>query len=280
MILAWLGGLAVASPLERHHYRVAVAAITEVLEVDDRPEWHARLGSAKARLGHYTDALPAFGHGEGAPWYEREGWRDHANTLRALGRCAEAARLRETFEPVVDDSAALWADIAEDWRACGERDAAFEAIAAAQVRTVDHPIAHAVLADLHRDQKHWTTAAYHLEKALLVEVPGDIRPRLSLAEHQMLTGDLDGAERELRRLVVGHMRDPRLFLARTALYLRTGRVGEAAALARRGPWKDHEDTRVVCRRLAIHEATDELQDADALRRLALARTGSVPRCPS
>lgn len=271
-------GLAVGSPLARHQYRLAVATLSAVLETDDRPLWHARLGSARARLGHHRDALTAFAAGMGSPWYERAGWRDHANVLRAVGRCSEAASLRETFEPTVSDPAALWVDIAEDWRACGDVDEAFDAVAAAQARAVDHPMVHAVLADLHRDQGHWTEATYHVEMAVQLDGSDDIRPELSWVEHQLQSGDVEEAERAAERLVVGHMRDPRLFLARTEIWLRTGRLDQAAALASRGPWSDHEDVRVLCRRRLVFDSRGEEARVADVDREGAHRLGTPLRC--
>ncbi len=281
MILLLLGwGVVAATPLERHQYRVAAATLRAVLQTDDQPVWYARLGSAEARLGHYGAALEAFALGIGSPWYERTGWRDHANVLRAVGRCAEAAELRQSFEgtPAVVDPAALWADIAEDWRACGASERALDAVAAAEARSIDHPIVQAVLSDLLRDQGHWVAAGYHAQRAVEMDTSRDIRPELSVVEHQMQSGDPAGLDKQLLRLTVGHGRDPRLFLARTEFWLRTGQLDEASALASRGPWSEHEDPRVLCRRHAVYTAGGEVEKAAEVLIFAEDRRGRALQC--
>lgn len=252
-VIVLLGASAAATPLARHQYRAAIAAIEAVLEIRDEPLWYARLGTAHARLGHYDEALTAFALGVGSPFYEREGWRDHADVLRATGQCAAAAELRASFELAAADAASLWADVAEDWLACGDHRRAWAAIASAEARRADHPVVHAVVADLLRAEGHLTEAGYHVDQALSVDAGGDIRPVLSSVAQRMRTGDLVGADNQLRTIVVGHMRDPRVFLARTELWLRTGQLAEARALAGQGPWTGHEDARVVERRAVIDE---------------------------
>ncbi|MEN0062587.1 MAG: hypothetical protein AAGA48_10590 [Myxococcota bacterium] len=283
MILVLLAmAAASATPLARHQYPAAIKAITAMLQHQDQPFWYARLGTARARLGHYSDALGAFSMGLGSPFYERQGWRDHANVLRGLGQCEEAATLRASFEATlaVPDSTLLWLDIAEDWLACGNHDRAFEAIAQAEARSEGHPDVHAVLSDVYRDQGHWVEANYHLDQALLVANPRSFRPVLSSVEHRMQVGDLVGAEEQLRFIIVGHMRDTRLFLARSAWFMLAGRFDEAQVLAERGPWADHEDVRVLCRRHAVHQGVGDVHAAAQVRRQAQQRLGYAPLCPA
>lgn len=274
-------GPALATPLDRRQYRAAIVSIEAVLQTHDEPLWYARLGTAKARLGLYDHALAAFALGFGSPFYEREGWRDHANVLRAVGRCREAADLRTGFVAVAADPGAIWLDIAEDWRACGARDRARDAVAAAEARSADPAEVHAILSDLNREEGHWGAAHHHLEEAFDSSPSVGFRPLLSAVHHRMQLGDWVGAEKALSHIVLGHMRDPRIFMARTELWLATGRIARAVRLANRGPWNEHEDPLVVCRRAEIYRmAGDPAASAHAQRQVEALRGPVARKCPS
>jgi len=61
----------------------------------DDPELHGVYGSLMTQAGWHGDAVTAFGFADGSEWYAKNGMRQHANSLRAIGHVEEAVRVRE-----------------------------------------------------------------------------------------------------------------------------------------------------------------------------------------
>ncbi|MCB9742329.1 MAG: hypothetical protein H6741_25810 [Alphaproteobacteria bacterium] len=226
LALAGSAALAFGPPLLAYrsgNVRIAAAALREALEADpDDGDLHARLGITYAMMGEYVDAAPHFTFAQGSGVYEEEGWSYHADTLRALGRGAEAAALRLERLPLLPgEKGQLDALIGatDDLRAAGELEAALEL---AELNLALHPssdLARAARLDVELDRQGpdvdallaFMDASYARStrslrvRVRLARMDGDLQGALTLMEgvprRSLIQPDIIAESAELQRLI-------------------------------------------------------------------------------
>jgi tetratricopeptide (TPR) repeat protein len=205
-----------------------------------------RLAIALGREGRYREALDAFDEAAGSPYYEAAGVGVHADVLRGVGRCGEAAELRLSAARVARDPAALYVGAIDDRVACGDLAGAEDVVWEALAATDD---AAPVLAA-------WSTvlelqgraADAEIERDLAErEAPDDPRVALERARASVSARDWFDAGQDLRPVVVelGRRRDPAAFALVQAWQVGAGQWLQAVQLCSKPTWSVHEDPLVA-----------------------------------
>jgi len=153
--------------LRRRNTQQIMKIADEKLAVDpDDPEAQALRGAAFSILGWPTEAVLSFELACGGAFYEQEGQRYHAESLRDLGYGIEAAEMRRERR-LVDSlnhhaSVGIEANIVDDLRTAGAWEAALDAADDLLATAPQHVIVHATVAELMYDLGEHDEAMFQL----------------------------------------------------------------------------------------------------------------------
>lgn len=180
--------------------RIAMEAAGRLLERDpDSADAFAVMGMSLAGMGSFADAAPCFTFALGSELLEADGLNDRADTLRALGRPAEAAALRAEALPLMGEGTLALRtglELVDDLRtagALGEALDAAEALIGAWPYSAAAHAAHAqVLIDLGRDDEADFALWLANRRASLSRQSVEAAIRLNLRH-----GDIDAAWAEV-----------------------------------------------------------------------------------
>lgn len=249
------------SPFQLGQYeRVAQSMRHALLTKPDGVVAYARLGEALSLGGHYSASLEPFRDGAGTTYYELRAIAAHADALRGLGRCDEAAELRASAaeeHPTLAPS--LRVGIIDDRVACGDyaaaEVAAWSALAALEPGETGAS-AHAALADVYAAEGRAEDAEYELLFARWLD-PTPWRVRLAEARYRASLRDWTGVNQLLPELERERPRTPEVFVVRAQWQTATGRVFEVFTDCQSPEWVEHEDARVrrVCEEAATRMST-------------------------
>lgn len=250
--MIWLWAAAVAGPLERGQFEVVVSTMNKVLEKHPgAPGPLARVGMAQSRAGRYREALATFEPVTGTAFYEARALEDHANALRGLGRCAEAAELRTSAAFVADEERqlALWVGVIDDWLECGDLTRAEDAVEWALVFDPSAPAVHAAWADVLRLGGDAAGAEYAAAVANR-SAPTDPRVLLGYSRWCASVGDWRCVGERIDLLEVQRPRDPNLLGLHLQMLVGTYRWLEAGATCAKPEWAEHQSVtlRAACAR--------------------------------
>lgn len=198
-----LGGDFLGNMYRSGHYRLIQERLKSTFQANpDDPDAHCMLGIAYENAGRYADAYTSLELGMGSTICDREGLGPMANTLRALGRGDEAARVR--LERLLqaedaDTEVTTLLELVDDYRAAGDRLAAWDAAMRAWAIMPRGALVLATLADLAMDDGDIEEAQRLM---WLTKWVGDGPPavRLTSVRLAMVEGDLDRAEQLLVEL--------------------------------------------------------------------------------
>lgn len=176
------------------------------------------MGMALSVEGKHNDAMIYYRAGEAAPLYWEHGVGFHAESLRYSGRPQQAATLRglQLMDADLEAEGLTWLEQADDYRAAGQLDKAWESANQAIALRPLGIKAHAVLADIAMDAGQIDLAEEHL---FLAEkrIDGAAPPRLYLTRARL---ELARGEHEKALELVEFAREQRRWLV-DAVYLHT-----------------------------------------------------------
>jgi len=228
------------------------------------PSANVLMGMALSVEGKHNDAMIYYRAGEAAPMYWDQCVSYHAESLRYSGQPGQAAALRDLqlLAPDLDAEGLIWLEKADDHRAAGELDQAWEAASQALALRPLGIKAHAVLADIAMDAGQLELAEGHLflaEKRIEGAAPPRLyltQARLYLAQgeharalelvkkareqrrwlvegvylHTMVLlamGDVSGASSVLNKPKLNPKQSPPVLLARVHLLIAQGKIKQA-----------------------------------------------------
>lgn len=230
----------------------------------DDPVANLYMGMALSVEGKHNDATIYFQAGENAPLYWKQGVGFHAANLRYAGQAEHAAALRslQLMNPDLDSEGLTWLDQADDYRAAGQLDKAWEAANQAIALRPLGIKAHAVLADIAMDAGQVELAEEHLFLAQK-RIDGAAPPRLYLTRARM---ELARGEHEEALALVEQARDQRRWLVdavylHTAVLLAMGDLDAAADVLNRPKLAPKQSPPVLLARIQLLLAQGETEQA-------------------